>query len=457
MRYFKIFFAVLFVAFVIINLVSCTHMSNISPPANAPNYLKNVYNDLVKEGIKVTYNPEILEAIPAPQKPYSPFPRDIPSNWIASELEWTQYKSPVSPYGLVSLDDFYGDYVLETVPKEGYKAPSSRPNSIKLILKLYKRKNIIEPLPNKLTKSDYELLKVLDKAPEDQPYPQNQEPKLSDHFVVWQASSNEFDQNWEIWGYDINKDKTFLICSYNDYKISQNSYPIYTMPEDKNVLLVNLVTQDPDGKLRSEIIIYDLTNEKISEVLKSDKYIYSSPTFAGNYLYVNRSDLNQNIDNKTQYAPSSVIRIYPYTGEEKVIIPNANFFVASSFQYKVCLVSLDPNYQYNDIWVFDTIKNDMTCYMKVPIEDNITPGVSLTQEGILYAGGQSREIPYYFYSFSKKKAFYTGPLISKPDNLGRFLIMKQPLDVYYPVPPFDYEGKAKRLEGYNTLLIIEPN
>ena len=456
MRYFKIFFALLFVTFFITNLVSCTHMSNILP-ANAPNYLKNVYNDLVKEGIKVTYHPEILKAIPEPQKPYSPFPRDIPSNWIASELEWTQYKTPQSPEGFISLNNFYGDYVLETVPKEGYKAPPSRPNSIKPILKLYKRKNIIEPLPNRLTKSDYKLLKVLDKAPEDQTWPQNQVPKLSDRFVVWQSSSNEFTLNWEIWGYDINKDKTFLICSYKDYKISPNSHPIYTMAKDRNVLLINLEIQDPDGKRRSEIVVYDLINEKISKVLKSDKYSYSSPTFAGNYLYVNRFDLNQNIGDETLYPPSSVVRINLYTGEEKVIIPNANFFVISSFQDKLCLVPFDPNYQYNDVWVFDTTKNEMTCYMKVPIEENLRPGAGLTQEGILYAGGQPSETPYYFYSLSKKKAFYTGPRVSVPDNLGRFLIMKQPLDLYRPIPPFDYEGKAKRLEGYDTFLIIKPN
>jgi len=447
-----------------ISLVSCAKAIFVGSklPEDAPQYLKDAYSDLTKEGIKVHYDPEILKEIPLPQKPYSAFPPvEIPNNWVVGELEWSMHKEPASPYGIISLADFYDDYVLTQVPKEDYIPPSSRPNATKPILKLYKRKNAGEAFPKKLTESDYMLVKVLDKAPEDEPYPQNQGAELSDRFVVWQASSNESSTNWQVWGYDINKDKEFLICSYKDHAIPQDrgdfyNFPVYTLVAEKNLLLMNFVEQDSDGKLRGKIFTYDLASEKILKVISSEKYAYSRPLLSDTYIFASRLDLYQNINDRPQYTASSIVRINLNTGEEKVIIPNGNFYVTSAYQEKVCLVPLLLDYQFHDIWVLNTKINEMDCYMKVPIENGAMPFATLTKDGILYASGQGNQTPYYFYSFNKRKAFYTGPLLTSPDNLERFLIMKTNFDNYYPPPSFDYEGKKRRLEGYNTFLIIKP-
>ena len=447
-----------------INLASCGKNISVGSklPEDVPQYLTDVYGDLTKEGIIVHYDPEILGEIPMPQKEYSAFPPvQVPDNWVIGELEWSTHKAATTPYGLISLADFYGDYVLTQVPKEDYMPSPLRPDATKPILKLYKRKNAGGPFPKKLKESDYALVKTLDKASEDQPYPQNQVAELSDGFVVWQASSNEFNMNWQIWGYDINKDKEFLICSYKDHAIPNdrgdiNSFPVYTLVKEKNILLISFVERDPDEKLRGRVFSYDLASEKISKVISSDKYMYSSPLLSDIYVYASRFDLYQHIEDRPQYTPSSVVRVDLHTGEEKVIISHENFSVVSAYQEEVCLVPLSLDYQFHDIWVLDTKTNEMTCYMHVPVEKGAMPGVTLTQDGIFYSSGQGNQIPYYFYSFNRRRAFYTGPQLTSPDSHGCFLIMKTNFDIYYPPPPFDYEGKKRRLEGYSTFVIVKP-
>jgi len=50
-----------------------------------------------------------------------------------------------------------------------------------------------------------------------------------------------------------------------------------------------------------------------------------------------------------------------------------------------------------------------------------------------------------------------GPKSGPIDSYGRFLIIKQILDHYLPLPPFDYPGKDKALAGYDTFLILQPD
>jgi len=453
-RFKKLFYFALFFTVISLVLVSCGEKPKQKPQSqpkensnvsvNIPAYLTDSYKALVKEGIKVTYNPIVTKPIPEPKKPYYVKPREIPKEWIVGELKWE------------SADiSFYGNYVLECVPKAGYKPlPSTNANWRKTILKLYKRKNVKEKWPYYLSKSDYSLIKVLDGEADNEPYPQNQGQRLSDKFVVWQSSSDAETNKWKIWGYDISRDKVFMICSYKDFKTSKDAYPTYKIRG--NLLLISLVTEDAEGKLGRTVIVYDLKDQKTLKTFGNEQYIYMFPTAVGNYIYLNKSVRYDPANNSV--PPTSVVRIDMKSGKEDIVIPNSRLFVASSFGDKVCLVSIDPNYKYNDVWVLDTSEKELTCYMKIPINDTDTkPGISLMRTGILYAGGQPDETPYYFYSFSKGKAFYTGMPLTPPDSQGRFLIMKYPLNMFYPIPPFNYEGKAERLSGHITYLIVKPN
>ncbi len=432
-------------------------------PENAPQYLKDVYNDIIENGIKVHYNPEALEEIPEPQKPYTfAMKRNIPDDWIIGELEWPMHKTPSMPYGVISFCGMYGDYLLEQVPKEEYTPPVSHPNAEKPILKLYRRKNPAKPLPKKLSKLDYVLVKVLDEAPENGTRPQNQDYTFSDRFVVWTASSNESCSDWQTWGYDIKKDKLFPICSYKDFKIpyrgDSSDKPFYVLMKGRGILIATLVSQDSNGKLSGKIIIYDLANEKVTKLISSEKYIYSSAAMVDNYLYVDRTKLYQDIKDRPSHTPYSIVRINLATDKEEVVIPDADFYISGAFHEKIGLIPLCPEYHFQDVWILNTKTNEMTCYMKIPIEENpLSSGIVLMENGFLVAAAQpgGREA-HYFYRYSDGKIFCTGPTISRPDNLGRFTVMKTEYDLFYPPPPFDYPGKKKRMEGYNTFLIIKP-
>ncbi len=451
----KIFVAVAMITLSAVILSSCGKGIRKAPPLQkaVPSYLANSYDEVTRNGITIDYNPQTLKPIPSPKKPYSPFPRNIPKDWIKGELEWPEYKDPAQP-GMwdMALNNFYDNYIMETVPETISESASN--NRIKTVIKLYEMKNPLVSHPGKLSKSDYTLVKVLDKAPDGE-LPQNQSCAISDDFVVWQASSKDDGSNWEIWGYDIKGNEVFPICSHKEYKTPRYVFPDCTIGGN-DILLIDLVTTESDGKTGRKVIVYDLSNRKTLMVLGNDKYIYFFPRIAGGFLYANKS---VRYDGGSQYVPpTNVVRINIKTGEEKVVIPNSYLFVSSSFDDKLCLVSIKGDYPYNDVWILDNKKGKLVCYMKIPINDtNTKPETSVTESGILYAGGQADETPYYFYSFDKNKAFYTGPVITLPDSSGRFLIMKHQLDSYYPVPPFDYEGKKRRMEGYNTFLIVKPD
>ena len=97
---------------------------------------------------------------------------------------------------------------------------------------------------------------------------------------------------------------------------------------------------------------------------------------AGGFLYANKSIRYDS--NSQRVPPTNIIRINIETGEDKVVIPNSYLFVSSSFDNKLCLVSIKGDYPYNDVWILNTEKKTLTCYMKIPINDtNTKPEISV--------------------------------------------------------------------------------
>jgi len=177
----------------------------------------------------------------------------------------------------------------------------------------------------------------------------------------------------------------------------------------------------------------------------------------GNYLYANRLKLYQDDEEQTGYERASIVRIDPNSGRDKVIIPETDFHVFDSFGDQLAMVPYVMDYSYQDVWILDTARKELRCYMKSPVTQNNTPGVDLSEKGFFYADGESQASGRYFYSYSKAKAFFVGPKSGPIDSYGRFLIIKQILDHYLPLPPFDYPGKDKALAGYDTFLILQPD
>jgi len=154
----------------------------------------------------------------------------------------------------------------------------------KEIYKLYRKKSSNSGTASDiLTNSDYTLVEELDKAPDKLPLPVNQGAIMTDQFVVWMASSDGELRDWEIWGYNIGKGKTFLIASNKDYTIPQNRrifpyWPIIRFDQSGKTLLLNLpMVRGNDGIERSYVIIYDLNEESIFKTITSEDYIYSYP------------------------------------------------------------------------------------------------------------------------------------------------------------------------------------
>lgn len=171
----------------------------------------------------------------------------------------------------MALDNFYDIYITETVPEK--TSESSSHSQAKTVIKLYRMKNplVFPSRTNKLSRSDYILVKILDKAPDGE-LPQNQNCAISDNFVVWQASSKGDGSDWEIWGYDIKGNEIFPVCSHKEYKTPKFVFPDYTIEND-NILLIDLVTTESDGKNGRKVIVYNLSTRKTLMVLGNDEYI----------------------------------------------------------------------------------------------------------------------------------------------------------------------------------------
>lgn len=452
-RFVKVLFVIGILLVFGVSLCACSVPQIIEVPENLPDYMKDVYKDIAKQGIKVVYEPEVMEPIPKPTKAYEiTVQRNIPENWVVGELDW---------HGPGIILGLYGNYLLEADSKKvaagGYLLD-------KEIYKLYRKKSSNSGTASDiLTNSDYTLVEELDKAPDKLPLPVNQGAIMTDQFVVWMASSDGELRDWEIWGYNIGKGKTFLIASNKDYTIPQNRrifpyWPIIRFDQSGKTLLLNLpMVRGNDGIERSYVIIYDLNEESIFKTITSEDYIYSYPMSVGNYLYANRLKLYQDDEEQTGYERASIVRIDPNSGRDKVIIPETDFHVFDSFRDQLAMVPYVMDYSYQDVWILDTARKELRCYMKSPVTQNNTPGVDLSEKGFFYADGESQASGRYFYSYSKAKAFFVGPKSGPIDSYGRFLIIKQILDRYAPLPPFDYPGKDKALAGYDTFLILQPD
>jgi len=76
--------------------------------------MKDVYKDIAKQGIKVVYEPEVMEPIPKPTKAYEiTVQRNIPENWVVGELDW---------HGPGIILGLYGNYLLEADSKRLQRA-----------------------------------------------------------------------------------------------------------------------------------------------------------------------------------------------------------------------------------------------------------------------------------------------------------------------------------------------
>jgi len=415
--------------------------SEVSMPA----YVKNMRSVVSQNGITIRYNPPVtVEKLPEVTKPYTfSVKRNIPEKWIAGELTWPLEK----PSNNIDLCFFNGTYVLE----QTYAA-----NSKHEVLKLYKRKNANSPLPKKLSYSDFTLVKVLDKAPDRGPLPQNQDFVVSDNFVVWVASSLNDCGDWTAWAYDIKNNKTYPLFSYKDFPYGEPSY-VYNKGD---ILTLVAETEDKDGTLISELMLYNLHTRKLQRVASSREFVFSEPILLNGKLYVNEYKMPQS--NKTWGIVQTVVVFDVADKTSKVLIPaEANFSIDRGLSGRITFTASPKNYPFKDIWVLDTSTNELTCYVKVRASktddcDYIRANGLSTNKGLFYGVYCNSTGTYYFYDYKDKKAYSIGSVIAM-DAYGRFLVAKNEYDLFNPPPPFEYPGKEERMKGFITFLIIQPD
>lgn len=485
----KLFFLVILFSIFAILFTSCGKI--VIPPDspnpeenNLPQYLKDFSSAFKEKGIEIAYSPLDVKPAPPPNKPYPIYESTIPNNWIEGELQWYVGKSTdPTDFLETTIVDFKKDFILESTVDTNFKAPLSRPNAKKTIYKLYKRKNPNIVLPNKITNSDFELIKTLDKVEGQGTWPQNQLAKLSDKFVVWSASSNETTTQWTIWGYDLANDEIFQIYSYKDIEkeFRPADIPLYNIVSDKELLIIDITGTSKDKMLKNKVIFYDLVNRGIAKEIEDNIYkrqyfrkwwdplIYS----IDDYIYGEKFYLDNNKNISSPYILSDIVRLNLTTWEEETVIPKTPFrLLSSSPDGKLCLVPYVENYLCHDIWIWNVKENEMNCLEKIcyseapPISPEISshvpsapPGVSLCIKGVNYTYYEERthEECETFYSYKNKEAYYDyDSLTGFIDNEGRFLMYKSPYALFNPPPPFDYPGKEDILEGYQTYLIVKP-
>jgi len=69
-RFVKVLFVIGILLVFGVSLCACSVPQIIEVPENLPDYMKDVYKDIAKQGIKVVYEPEVMEPIPKPTKAY---------------------------------------------------------------------------------------------------------------------------------------------------------------------------------------------------------------------------------------------------------------------------------------------------------------------------------------------------------------------------------------------------
>ena len=398
---------------------------------NVPAYVKSLSEYFVKKGITVEYAPAVIFTdIPQPEKPYTfPVKRNIPKEWIIGSLKW--YTSGPSC--------FTKNYILQQ-DTDGKVS----------VLKLYKRKNANSELPKELTPTDYTLVATLNKAPRSGPMPQNQEGKVSEDFVVWNASSSPACTDWTLWAYDIHTKNTFKVLSCADYGAEE---PVFHFFPDNPDKLYFCYTKEKNGNMESGISVYDLKNRTLSPVVSSSTHQYYGASEYAGVLYANKKKPNDK-------GPGEVVEVNLISHSETVLIPEEfNFGVAGAVSGEVALIDSQEDGSY-DIWILNTKKKTLHCFVHIKkfAESDEYVGITPTVDGgfAYYIMGNGRGV-HYFYSYKEGRAISTGPIVSDDFyHSGIFLVPKYEYDLFSPIPKFDYPGKAERLKGFWTLLIVKP-
>ncbi len=416
---------------------------------NVPQYVKKLSTLLSEKDIKVNYTPTLtLEKVPeSSSKPYTfPVKRNFPQSWIKSELEWPLGKDPNSTYGRFTLSYFDKNYILEQVYSNDFK---------KIVLKLYKRKSVETPLPKELTQDDYKLVKVLDKAPDKGPMPQNQDYAVSENFVVWIASSLDTCADWTVWAYDIKNDKTFPVITHIDYPTPQEVVPHFQFSCDSsNILVISVRTKD-----KSDILVYNLSKKSIKPIMSSRKYLFDALMLSDGNIYLSRKKLySQSVENMENYASDLVVFDIKSETEKTLIPKEANLAASDANKSEITFAANPPNSEFKDIWIFDIKAKEIKCYARIRLQD---PGrrisVASGDRNIFFViFGHGPEV-HYIYRLKDKKLYSTGPTISISKDRSYFIVAKNEYDLFYPPPPFDYPGKELRIKGFIRFLIVEPD
>ncbi len=440
----------------------------------APAYGREAARLFEKQVVSFRYDPQTLPSIPEASKEYEIPVRDIPGTWIVGQLEW--YLGTVSDQK--NQTSFQGfccngfDYVLETAIDPTYTPPSSPPGSQfpfmpKRILKLYQRKDAGSPLPDHLTNADYRLVTTLDGVTGLGRAPQNQLVGASANFIIWSASTDEFGEQWTLWSYDMRASKASIIYSSKEAaKFGMTSWICSIVPE-KDLCLIDLQKASATGASGHWLIFVDLAQNRVVKTL-------DEPADSG--FLVIRNGVPAHVikdciylEQERSYTSSEavIIQLNLTTWEENIVLAASPFHVmASSSDGKLVLVPYLEQYLYHDIWIWDIEHKTIACPFRVQLQTPEIPGqaqpapyVSLCPAGVFYAnsGSSVNAQRSTFYDFREKKTYRTGPrLQTNIDGQGAFLVYKQLYDMYGQTPSFDYPGKARKLSGYTTMLIVRP-
>ncbi len=441
----------------------------------APAYCREAAKLFEKQVVSFRYDPQTLPSIPEAAKEYELPVRDIPGTWIGGQLEW--YLGTVSDQkkNQTSFEGFCCngfDYVLETAIDPTYTPPSSPPGAQfpfmpKRILKLYQRKGVRSPLPDHLTNADYTLATTLDGVTGQGRVPRNQLVGSSANFIVWNASTDEGGELWTLWSYDIRTGQSSSCYSSRDAAKSGMTISICAIVPERNLCLIDLQKASATGTSGHRLIFVDLALSRVIKTL--DEPADSGFLVIRNGIPVHVIKDCIYLEQERSYTSSAavIIQLNLTTWKEDIVLPLSPFHVmASSSDGKLVLVPCLEQYLYHDIWVWDIEEKTMICSFRVQLQPPEIPGqeqpapyVSLCPAGVFYAnsGPSINAQRATFYDFREKKAYRTGPrLETNIDGKGAFLVYKQLYDMFGQTPSFDYPGKARKLSGYRTMLIVRP-
>jgi len=242
---------------------------------------------------------------------------------------------------------------------------------------------------------------------------------------------------------------------------------ICSIVPEKDLCLIDLQKASVTGTSGHRLIFVDLARSRVIKTL-------DEPADSGFFVIRNGVPVHVikdciYLEQKRSYTSSEavIIQLNLTTWKEDVVLPASPFHVmASSSDGKLILIPYLEQYLYHEIWVWDIEQKTMICSFRVQLQTPEIPGqaqpapyVSLCPAGVFYAnsGPSINAQRATFYDFREQKAYRTGPrLETNIDGKGAFLVYKQLYDMYGQTPSFDYPGKARKLSGYKTMLIVRP-